>query len=526
MIQRSLSKKFSRSLSRVVALSLLLFSVVAISYNFFALDKAFNQRLDYVAGLTRSSLPYAMWNVDRTAMEELVDALFLDPDVAYVALLMDGSTMVEKARAGQEGRPFGVFQESAHHFSRAATIRFEDEEIGTIQIALSKSALYRQFLLDILAVLLLAAILITLISIRSIKMTERFVFRPLKELENNAASIAAGDLEAAIDTRAGDEIGSLARSFDTMRQSVRQLVEDLRAANRGLELRVAERTAELREKNEVLDATLQKVEAANRQILESIHYSKLIQRSLLPNMEKVREFLPDHFCIWQPRDIVGGDLFNIQRIGDYLVVAVIDCTGHGVPGAFMTMIAASSLRQVLNDPAFEGDPAEVLGRLNVLVKTALRQDTAEAEADDGLDASICVIRNGEDTLRFAGARLPLLFVEDGQVNIVPGDRQSIGYKRSDLGFRFTNHALPVDPGMRFYLTTDGFVDQKGGENGFSFGNRRFRQLLTENQDRPLNQQEEILHQSLENYSLGFERVDDVTVLGFSVPTPFVRGRTQ
>jgi PAS domain S-box-containing protein len=257
-------------------------------------------------------------------------------------------------------------------------------------------------------------------------------------------------------------------------------------------------------------------EEANKKIMSSIRYAKSIQHSLLPNMDEVKTFLPDSFFIWEPRDIVGGDIFFAERLEDGFIIAVVDGTGHGVPGAFMTMIASSGLRKIIKDEGCH-NPAEILSRLNYFVKKTLRQDTAYAVSDDGMDAGICFLREqaagDKSGLIFAGAKLPLICVREGETEIIKGDRQSIGYKKSDMNFTYTNHTVSVGKGMSFYMASDGFVDQLDGSDR-RFGSRRLRNLLKEIAHLPFEKQREILLKAFETHKGSRQRQDDVTVAGF------------
>ena len=283
--------------------------------------------------------------------------------------------------------------------------------------------------------------------------------------------------------------------------------------------RLAQTEAELQKSKEI-------AEAANTKMISSIQYAKMIQESLLPNPENIRSFLPDSFFIWMPRDIVGGDFIFTEYfpspagegVGGF-IVAVIDCTGHGVPGAFMTMIASSGMTKIVKD---EGccDPAQILKQLNVFVKKTLQQDTERALSDDGLDATVCLISGlssgapDNAQLIFAGAKLPLLHIYDDEIIVVKGDRQSIGYKRSDLEFEFTNHIINIKEGMSFYLFSDGFADQLDEKDERRFGNRRFKNLLKEVMHLPFEKRREILLDAFHTYKGTNEMQDDVTVVGF------------
>jgi serine phosphatase RsbU (regulator of sigma subunit) len=223
---------------------------------------------------------------------------------------------------------------------------------------------------------------------------------------------------------------------------------------------------------------------------------------------------------------VGGDFIFTEASENGFIIAVIDCTGHGVPGAFMTMIAVFALGKIIKDEGHH-DPAQILNRLNFLVKTILQQDTDYALSDDGLDASVCFVRgrpfvvtdDGERTtdyeeLIFAGAKLPLAYVYKNEITVIKGDKKSIGYKKSDLGFSFTNHKVPIEKGMSFYMFSDGFADQLGQERERRFGIVRFKELLKKNAHLGFEKQREILLQAFHEYRGDVETLDDVTVVGF------------
>jgi len=256
-------------------------------------------------------------------------------------------------------------------------------------------------------------------------------------------------------------------------------------------------------------------EEANRKITESISYAKMIQRSLLANLDVVKAYLPESFFIWEPRDIVGGDIFYTESFEDGFIVAVIDCTGHGVPGAFMTMIAISALKRIVKDEGCH-DPAEILKRLNFIVKTTLHQDKEYAVSDDGMDVGVCFVnrKSSEVLLTFAGAKISLYSVHNSEVRVIKGNRENIGYKRSDVNFDFTNHTVIIEKSMKFYIATDGFADQMGGEDGRRFGTESLKNLLKEISGEPFEKQRNMLVHAFENYRGEHERQDDMTVVGF------------
>lgn len=259
---------------------------------------------------------------------------------------------------------------------------------------------------------------------------------------------------------------------------------------------------------------LASIEAANKMIMESLRYAKSIQSSLLPDLKQMQARLPQSFVIWIPKDIVGGDFFCVEFFEDSFIIAVVDCTGHGVPGAFMTMVTSTHLRRIIKDEGCR-EPHIILQRLNYLVKTSLQQDTQHAESDDGLDIALCFVELAKKQLTFSGAKLPLYYTHRDQLHVIKGDRQSLGYKKSDLNFVFTAHILEIEEGMRFYLSTDGFLDQVGGPKYFPLGNKKFKTLLLEKSAYPFDEQAAMLLQFFNDYKGGNDRRDDITVVGFT-----------
>ncbi len=269
-----------------------------------------------------------------------------------------------------------------------------------------------------------------------------------------------------------------------------------------------------RKKREEAEREKTIAEEANKKIMGSIRYAQIIQSSLLPNPENSRRYLPDSFSIWMPRDIVGGDILFMEPINDSVVIALMDCTGHGVPGAFMTVIACMSFHQLVRLEGYR-NPAAILKQLNSMVKSSLQQDSKSTLSDDGLDAGICRLTPAENRLVFAGARIPLYYTKDNEVITIKGDRHSIGYKKSDIDFDFTSHNVTIENGISFYMTSDGLIQQLGEEKRLPFGTRRFREIIKQHHKKPFETQKQILLKEFDDYKGSNERLDDVTVVGFA-----------
>jgi len=250
-------------------------------------------------------------------------------------------------------------------------------------------------------------------------------------------------------------------------------------------------------------------------ISDSIDYAAKIQRSVLPDDTLFSSLLTDQFVLWEPRDVVGGDIYWSRMWGDGFLIILGDCTGHGVPGAFMTLIATGALDNALSDVP-GGMVADLMLRLHQLVQMTLGQHGGKAESDDGMELGICYLGPEMDKLIFVGARFELYLVEDNTVNVVKGTKSGIGYQRIPFTQQFEEHEIINLDTKTFYMTSDGFLDQVGGERNRMFGKKRFRELLLEAQGMPMKDQKDFFQQTLTDFQGEQNRRDDISVIGFRV----------
>lgn len=270
---------------------------------------------------------------------------------------------------------------------------------------------------------------------------------------------------------------------------------------------------EIKKANSKLKITHTELESQNKKVIESIRYAELIQRSLLPGIERIKTLSPDSMFIWMPKDFVGGDIFyTYTDHSSGSIIALMDCTGHGVPGAFLTMIVYSEIRKIImEDDCYK--PSEILSRLNRAVKNVLHNNN-DTNANDGLDAAICLIDHTHKKVIYAGAKIPLFYVKNRNLYKTNGDKKSIGYKDSDDHFEFTNYSIDVDSPCQFYLKTDGYTDQLGGKRHRRFGTKRFIELVNQHHDEPFCEQREMFLNALKEHQGDNEQIDDITLIGF------------
>jgi len=277
-----------------------------------------------------------------------------------------------------------------------------------------------------------------------------------------------------------------------------------------------------------VDITKQKdmeneVREIHKHTRESIEYASLIQGALIPDNQIFRNFFQDYFAIWHPKDIVGGDIYLMNELNENeLIIMVIDCTGHGVPGAFVTMLVKAIERQLMADIHKDEDisPAKILSIFNKSIKNLLKQESIDSISNAGFDGGIIYYNKKEKILKFAGAETALVYVdENSKLQTIKGSRHSVGYKKSKADFEFKEHVLHVKEGMQFYCTTDGYLDQNGGEKGFPFGNRKFCEIIEENHHESMAKQQELFLYKMNEYEKMIEnndRNDDMTVIGFKI----------
>lgn len=254
----------------------------------------------------------------------------------------------------------------------------------------------------------------------------------------------------------------------------------------------------------------------NRKITESINYAKRIQHAILLSDEEIKKLLPQSFIYFQPLSIVSGDFYWISKHENKVIVAAIDCTGHGVPGAFMSLICNSILYEIIVDKKIL-NPSEILARLNKGIINMLRQDSDESSSMDGMELSLCVIDKDSGSVEFAGAMNPGFVVNNGKVEVLEADIQTIGGmnylldKSKDA--EFTTTTFKIEKGMILYLLSDGFTDQFGGPDNKKYNNKRFKQLLQEIHNLSMTEQKEALERALNDWRGSQEQLDDVLIMG-------------
>lgn len=447
------------------------------------------ERADLLVTLTADAIARPVWNLDENVYRPQIRALGRDSAFQAVRLVDDAGVILVQIGEPDEAEPGSSITVSAE-------LRTPDapRSVGQLTLVLSTEDLWasagRQVALAVAAfVILMLAFMLTLHA-----NVQRHVMAPVKRLLH-----AMGKVEhkrwATVEAADSDELGSVACAFNRM-------VDGLRSGDEAKQLLARLETAH------------RELEYANGLVLESIGYARRIQTSMLPDTRALAGSGLDVAVLWEPLHQVGGDYFWFEQFDDCTVLVVADCTGHGVPGAFLTLVVATALDRLLHERALRS-PAEILTELDKMVRARLRQDGHDAGSDDGLDCGICIWRRDDRTVRFAGAGLALTVVRGGEATRIKGEKRSLGYRptrRAAPAFR--DVTVSAEPGASFYLMTDGVCDQMGGAPKRLFGHGAVARLLARHAAAPLAEQIAALTEALDAYRAGEDRRDDMTLIAF------------
>jgi serine phosphatase RsbU (regulator of sigma subunit)/tetratricopeptide (TPR) repeat protein len=253
------------------------------------------------------------------------------------------------------------------------------------------------------------------------------------------------------------------------------------------------------------------VEEKNKDILDSITYAKRLQDAILPPLSLIKQFLPESFLFYKPKDIVAGDFYWMERTGDNILIAAADCTGHGVPGAMVSVVCSNALNRTVKEFKIT-EPGKILDKVRELVLETFEK--SEDNVQDGMDISLCCINTKTNEAQWSGAYNSLWYIHGGEVVEVPADKQPIG--KVDKPLPFNTHNLNLQEGDTLYLFTDGYADQFGGPKGKKFKYKQLQELLLANASKPMEEQKKMLENTLAEWKGELEQVDDILVIGIRV----------
>ncbi|PCJ00167.1 MAG: hypothetical protein COB15_03265 [Flavobacteriales bacterium] len=253
------------------------------------------------------------------------------------------------------------------------------------------------------------------------------------------------------------------------------------------------------------------LEVQHKEITDSINYAKRIQDAILPPLKLVRSYMPDSFILYQPKDIVAGDFYWMESINNLIIFAAADCTGHGVPGAMVSVVCHNAMNRAVREFMLV-EPHEILDKTREIVLETFEQSAEQVH--DGMDIALCTINTETNKLNFAGANNGLYFIRNGELTQIKPDKQPIG--KFDDAKPFTKHSINLEKGDVIYTFSDGYADQFGGPKGKKFMYKPFRELLLSIHQKPMDEQHHLLKNSFDDWKGPMEQIDDVCVIGVRI----------
>jgi serine phosphatase RsbU (regulator of sigma subunit) len=255
------------------------------------------------------------------------------------------------------------------------------------------------------------------------------------------------------------------------------------------------------------------IERQQKELTESLEYAGSIQSALLPDMRYFKKAFPDSFVLFNPRDVVSGDFYWFSRKGNYVAIAAADCTGHGVPGAFMSILGMSFLNEIVSKCIPQANT--ILNRLRENVMKALHQTGDIGEHKDGMDIALCVIDLEQRDLQFSGAFNPLYLIRNAELTETRGDKMPIGVN-AVIEKSFSNYRVKLQEGDIIYIFSDGYADQFGGADEKKFRYRTLKELLVRIHRKPMEMQKDELERIFSKWKGDLEQVDDVLIIGIKI----------
>ncbi|NOZ46558.1 MAG: SpoIIE family protein phosphatase [Chlorobi bacterium] len=458
-------------------------------------------------------------SVDLFLSEENPFSLNTIPNLTEKQLLYLKKAFTEKKpQSYSENTEKGYFYNEYIYMEREGTNLYKSSVIRIITDKSDEREIYKIELYKFFILFGLTTLIVLLLTYKKTKV----ITDPIKKLVENVNKISEGRLQERAEVVGNNEITRLSQHFNYMLEQLEEYYNEL-------EQKVKERTAEIQkqkeeienqrndlaDKNQSLEIAYHEIEEQKKHITDSILYAKRIQNAILPPDEYIKKVIPQSFILYKPKDIVSGDFYWVKKIENKVIVAAVDCTGHGVPGAFMSIVGNNHLNYAV-DVIRATKPADILDILNEGVTNALRQKSETTMVRDGMDIAICTFDFENYKIEYAGAYNPMYHIRNGELTKIVANKFSVGGFLDQKLNIFTNNELDIQKGDTIYIFSDGFADQFGGPNRKKFMYKPFRRLLLEIHEYPIEKQKEILEQKFYDWKGDGVQIDDILIIGIKI----------
>lgn len=343
----------------------------------------------------------------------------------------------------------------------------------------------------------------------------RNITNPIRKLVTNVNRIADGNLSERAEVAGNNEITTLSQKFNVMIEQLEELYTDL-------DKKVKERTAQVVAQKEEIETQRDELEKHRDQlaeqqkhIMDSITYAKRLQNAILPTHDYITDLFPDHFIVFHPKDVVSGDIYWFNQLNGKRYFSAIDCTGHGVPGAMVSMVGHNWLEYAVKDLKLER-PVDILGALNEGVTSTFKESDEDGAVKDGMDLALCCVDYNTMKLQFAGAYNPAIIIRNGELFQLKGDKCPIGAFSRRAVAGYTHQEMDIQKDDMVYVFSDGYADQFGGDDGRKFLIANFKKLLIDVHTLPVEQQKHKLEETFFDWMKYENQLDDILVVGIRI----------
>jgi phosphoserine phosphatase RsbU/P len=416
-----------------------------------------------------------------------------------------------------------IFDYDYIYMDRKNSTLYKGSVIKVVADRTKEVHMLRNELIKLFAIFTIAIVIVVILLYRK----TRVITNPIKSLVASVNRITNGHFNERVEILGNNEIATLSEQFN-------QMIEELESLYNDLEQKVRDRTAEIMQQkeeietqrdaieeqkdmlldvNKTLESANKEISAQKKQVTDSIIYSKRIQTAILPANEQVKKLFPQSFILYRPKDIVSGDFYWVAEVDNFKMIAAVDCTGHGVPGAFMSILGYNNLNHAVN---YKGArmAGDVLRELNHAVIDTLSQQ--EEDIRDGMDVAICCFDVANNKLYYAGANNPLIMVRNNEIFQYEPTKAPIGKNDEFSAGEFQNNEIDMQPGDIYYIFSDGYADQFGGTENKKFLKRRLKALLHDISGLPMEEQKKRLGANFDEWKGRYEQVDDIMIIGVQV----------
>ena len=390
-----------------------------------------------------------------------------------------------------------IYMERAASKDKVNSSLYKGSVIRIISDRTAQKALFIVEAKRFILIFIITMVVLTILIYRKTKV----ITLPIIKLVENVNRITSGDLRERAEVTGNNEITKLSEKFNMM-------IAQLESYYYELEEKLRERTLRIEKQKE-------EIEEQKKHIMDSIYYARRIQNAILPSTSIINKYLKNYFILYLPKDIVSGDFYWIHDTDGLFMLAAVDCTGHGVPGAFMSIVGFNQLNHAVNVKRAR-NAAKILDELNMGVISTLNERKSDSSIKDGMDMALCIFDFKNKMVEYAGANNPLLHIRDTRVTKYKADRFPIGAFEGDEPQKFRNNEIQLAEGDCIYLSSDGYADQFGGPDNKKFMFKRFEEYLLEIHDQPMEIQKELLQKKLDDWRGTNEQVDDILVIGIKV----------